>query len=664
MAPAGKAPAVPASGVLAAAPTVQPALCAQFRHTPKPSCERAARRPAPAVAAQRAVATGAAAAAAASGATLQAAQQQLEEPPSPSSLEVDAEYVFSVEGCCALRVHSRLSGADAQSAAALAAALVALRKREQGLNAAVQAARELLPGALESKLLYKFDRLRAAGRSDAAMAVLGPDELHELCSRVAPEACKEVEEALVAKAVQLQSLQLEPPPASALPFPLPSPLAGGSGAGSSGSPRPEEFRLRAFYDLPLDLTAQPEWEGWLRRLRGELIAWQQRQRRQRQQQAAAAAVPPAEAAQAPSAGVSPGGAAAGPGDASASAAAPPSAAPGSGPSAAAGVAASAAPGGGAKGAAQQPAGRGVVSATYSSVGLSPDGLGMRTELVIRVQPPQGRRLLRAIERSGVGGLAACGFRLDPALLALDSTPEPLLQHALEVAAFGSVRLPLPSLAFACTIHDGGQQAGSSTAGGAAAGAAGASTPGQAGGSGGSGSSSSGAFQFGGDALDLYTVLSCVDFVASGGIDGMSPPHDSVWVPKESRIRFQRRSGSAGGWRLPWGQPPPAAAAAGEASYRLQVQPAGAAAGVQQAQQPQQPQQDEQPAEVELSQRQLDALMDCLDAFVLQHPGYAGAPPLPPLASPPTLAQRAAEWVHDQLGGGGSSQAAADGKASS
>lgn len=168
--------------------------------------ERNLRRQAGTLQALPAVAAGAAGAAAASSGTLQAAvQQQLEEAPSPGRLTVDAEYIFSVEGCCTLRVHSRLdggwvaavrgrpqplatdgwllllvsnasawvagcccllptnthpsarAGSDAQRAAALAAALVALRRREQGLNAAVQAACEHLPGVLDSKRECRTD---------------------------------------------------------------------------------------------------------------------------------------------------------------------------------------------------------------------------------------------------------------------------------------------------------------------------------------------------------------------------------------------------------------------------------------------------------------------------------------------------------------------------
>lgn len=264
-----------------------------------------------------------------------------------------------------------------------------------------------------------------------------------------------------------------------------------------------------------------------------------------------------------------------------------------------------------------------------------------------------------IEGSGFGGVAACGFSLGPALLALDSTPEPQLQHALEVAAFGGVRLPLGSLAFACTTHQASQQASSVTVGAAAADSAGPAGGAAAGGDGGGGSGSSGseAFHFGGDALELFAVLGAVSWIVGGGEDGLSPPSSDVWVPANGRIRF-RRHGGAARWGLPWGrQQPGGGAAAGEASYCLQVQPKGSAsagAGGPPAQRA-----AERSAEAELSQRQLDALMDCLDAFMLQHPGEVGAPPLAPLAAPPTAAQRSAEWVRERLGGG--EPEAADGR---
>lgn len=62
------------------------------------------------------------------------------------------------------------AGPDAQRAAALAAALVALRRREQGLSAAVQTVQELLPGALDPKCEHGTNRGR---RTIAAAACLG-----------------------------------------------------------------------------------------------------------------------------------------------------------------------------------------------------------------------------------------------------------------------------------------------------------------------------------------------------------------------------------------------------------------------------------------------------------------------------------------------------------
>ncbi len=222
-----------------------------------------------------------------------------------------------------------------------------------------------------------------------------------------------------------------------------------------------------------------------------------------------------------------------------------------------------------------------------------------------------------------------------------------------MAAFGSVQLPLDSLAFECTLHEGGQQAGS----GPGAGAAAASDAGAAGGAAGGDAGAGGGFRFAGSALDLFAMLSTVSWMASGGEDGLSPPGDSVWVPADGRIRFQRRAADGGRWRPPRGRRrQPGEAAAGETGCRLQVWPQPGPAGAER--QPGPAGADQQPAEVVLSQRQLDGLMDCLDAFMLQHPAHAGAPPLSPLAVPPTAVQLAAEWVRERLGGG-APEAAAD-----
>ncbi len=222
--------------------------------------------------------------------------------------------------------------------------------------------------------------------------------------------CHQFEEALAARAVELQAAQLKPPPASALPFRGPSALSGGGGSGSGGSPRPEDFRLRAFYDLPLDLSSKPEWETWMRRLRGELIAWQQQQQRQQQQQEGQKGQGPGpeQAAAPPQAGPD--------GGAGSELSASGEAAVGTSPAGTEAAAAGSARGGRRGGVAAATAGaeteaaaegaaqrgkRGVVSATYSMVGVSPDGLGMRTELVIRVQLPERRRLVRAVS-AGAG----------------------------------------------------------------------------------------------------------------------------------------------------------------------------------------------------------------------------------------------------------------------
>ena len=214
----------------------------------------------------------------------------------------------------------------------------------------------------------------------------------------------------------------------------------------------------------------------------------------------------------------------------------------------------------------------------------------------------------------------------PGLGLAAAAPEQQLQHSLEVAAFELVRLP-GACDFACTFPapacDGPAVAGSSAGDGTGA----------AGGSG----SGSGAFSFQGSAYDLACMALALGWMVGGGADGATPPTPGQWYPTDGRVRFQRcAGGGGGGWGWPGGQQSTAGGEFALWVWPQQQGPAAAAASAAGEEGDAEP----EPAVVELSQEQLDALLDCLDAFMALHPGHVALPPLPPLqAPPPGLLQR-------------------------
>lgn len=220
------------------------------------------------------------------------------------------------------------------------------------------------------------------------------------------------------------------------------------------------------------------------------------------------------------------------------------------------------------------------------------------------------------------------FQSDPTIAACVAAPELQLQACLQVAAWQLVRLG-PGAAFTLTLPG-------------AAVAAAEGTP----------SSSSGAAELSGSIEELGELILALNaLVGTVPAASSSSSSQSEWAPPAGRIRV-RRCAAGGGGALGWllGRRQAADAAAG-AAYELAwspQQPPAASSGqaVQAAQQ----------GVVRLSQRQLNALLDCLDAFSLQHPGVARLPPLEPLAAPaPGWSQRLGSWL---AGGGGSSSGTA------
>lgn len=202
-----------------------------------------------------------------------------------------------------------------------------------------------------------------------------------------------------------------------------------------------------------------------------------------------------------------------------------------------------------------------------------------------------------------------------ALGQLAATPELQLQQGLEAAAWAFLRLD-PSSSFTCTLHglqaDGNVQRAENGMGKAADGS-----------SGGSSSGGSNEFEFGGSSTDLqvlmYSLAWMQDFEEQHGV---SP---NAWYPSDGRIQLQccpQQAGSEhGSWIRSWKQ---SAAPAHAGQVRLRVNAAGAEQqGVAEAQQ----------RSAVLNQQQLNALMDCLDAFAAQHPGFAVLQLPSPLQAP-------------------------------
>lgn len=201
--------------------------------------------------------------------------------------------------------------------------------------------------------------------------------------------------------------------------------------------------------------------------------------------------------------------------------------------------------------------------------------------------------------------------LDASLAAAAAAPEPQLQRHLEVAAWGLLRLG-PDAAFACTLP--AQEGAAAAAAGDGAAADGAAA------------GAAGGFELGGSSSDLRMLVYALSWLEG---DSLGTTTSGLWVPHNGCIRVQRRP--AAGW-LGLGRPGQQRGG-GDASYEVAVGAASEGLGEAAA------------ASTLLSQRQLNALLDCLDAFCAQHPGFARLPlPDPLQAPPPGLQQRLASWV--------------------
>lgn len=245
-----------------------------------------------------------------------------------------------------------------------------------------------------------------------------------------------------------------------------------------------------------------------------------------------------------------------------------------------------------------------------------------------------------------------GLRLyalnDGALRGCAAAPDQHLQHALSVAAWQLLRAG-PQATFTLALHAPAKQQGLPAEQQGQQGAA-------AGGSQDSSGGGSSGFQVSGTMDELrMLILSLswlVEHAAGEGGSGARP-----WIPTNGRIRVRRHSGSGGGhWPLGWalGSQRGAVAGQGDAAgrdaawYELGEWPADAAGQAAAGTAPR--------AVALLSQRQLDSLLDCLDAFTMQHPGLVSLPPLEPLEGPaPTWRQRLADRLtrSARAGGGGS-----------
>ena len=231
--------------------------------------------------------------------------------------------------------------------------------------------------------------------------------------------------------------------------------------------------------------------------------------------------------------------------------------------------------------------------------------------------------------------------------------EALRQAHLQAAAWRLLRLG-PDAAFECELPAVAAAAGSR---GPSA-APGSSGGGSGGGSGDGGSSGSGGssepFRFGGSLDELRYLTYAVHWLEGTEL-GRQPASAGAWVPYNGRIRLQRGGAPARGGplgRLLGRSSTPAAADA----YQLAVWPA-AAAGADPLQAGSEPQGE--PAVAALGQRQLAALMDCIDAFAGQHPGWVCLQlPEPLQAPPPGLRQRLGALLSGGGDGGSSGDAAA------
>lgn len=216
---------------------------------------------------------------------------------------------------------------------------------------------------------------------------------------------------------------------------------------------------------------------------------------------------------------------------------------------------------------------------------------------------------------------------DDALQAALRAPEPLQKRFLEVAAFQLVRLSSQQLSFSCTLPGAAAPADGSSGGG-------------------------GDFEFSGSAEELAMLVSNLVYL-EGSVAGRQM---FAWSPRDGRIRLRRLPPARSSGRGRRQQQ-----AADVARFELAVWPTdaadSAAAGAAGAQQG-------QPALARLSQGQLNALLDCMDAFCKQHPAFMHLRDFDgPLQAPePGLLQRLAARLQGP-GGGGAADGTAGGQSS-
>jgi hypothetical protein len=255
-----------------------------------------------------------------------------------------------------------------------------------------------------------------------------------------------------------------------------------------------------------------------------------------------------------------------------------------------------------------------------------------------------------VRRSGFGAFAEAAS--SPLLRRLAELPETQLRDALKAAAWNHIELNT-SCTFDCTLLPPKQPAGNKGAGAGsvqtlpAVPAAGASS-GVAGGAG-----EAHPFHFASSCFDMrLLVLALTWMLANKEVtgNGASSTATGVWCPHDGRIALQRcvdkqRGGLYGLLRRPAAER--TAGGEGEAKFRLRVLPpeqqatSGAAAEQQQLEQPGL----QQERTTVLSQGQLEALMDCMDAFCHQHPGFVRLEPPKPLEAPqPRLLQGLDSWL--------------------
>ena len=237
-----------------------------------------------------------------------------------------------------------------------------------------------------------------------------------------------------------------------------------------------------------------------------------------------------------------------------------------------------------------------------------------------MQPP--RPAPPPVQFATRGSLALALFGgTDATLEAALRAPEPSQQRHLETAAWQLLQLG-QDLTFTITLPGAAVAAGRGGGSDSSSGAPVAAGSSASGGSSGAASGSSD-FEFGGSCEELRRLTTAVAYL-EGSVEGLET---FGWTPHNGRIRLRRLAADSGaGWG---GQP-----AAGGASFELAVEPPapdGAAAAWGEAAVPDAAQlgqtaaraaaQPGHPALARLSQRQLNALMDCLDAFCRQHPQF-------------------------------------------